>query len=243
MTSTRRALGAAALFLSVVGTVGAQEPVRPSQPQIVTSGRGEVRVAPDRANIAIGVETRAATAAEASATNARKQKAVIDAIKLKGVPADQISTMNFGVHPETRQDRPNGPFVTTSYLVTNTVSINLQRVDLVGAVIDAAISAGANQINSLDFYLANPDSARRAALTIAVARARGDAEVAAKAAGGTLGPLIEMTVMDFEMPRPMPMMSMAMKRGMAEGTPIESGQQAVTASVSVRWQFVQGAKP
>jgi hypothetical protein len=224
----------------------AQEPMKPPVPQIVTSGQGEVRVAPDRATISVGVQTRATTAAEAAAQNSRKQRAVIDAIKAKGVPAEQISTSGFNVIPETRYDREGQAAPrTTSYLVTNMVTIELRRIDLVGAVLDAALASGANQIHSLSFGAADADSARRAALAIAVAKSRADADVMARAAGGSLGPLLELTAAGFYMPPPRPMM-MRMDAAMAtaqESVPVEAGQEVVRANVTARWQFLSGSPP
>jgi uncharacterized protein YggE len=123
--------------------VGAQEPMRPMVPQIVTTASGEVRVAPDRATIQIGVQSRATTAAAAATQNSQKQQAIIDAIKARGVPAAQITTSNFNVIPETRYDREGQAAPrTTSYLVINTVTVELRRIDQVGPVIDAALAAG-----------------------------------------------------------------------------------------------------
>jgi len=232
---------AALTFLVLVtASANAQEPVRPTVPQIVTNAQGEVRVAPDRATIVIGVQTRAATAADAAAQNSRKQRAVIDAIKARGVPPEQISTSGFNVIPETRYDREGQAAPrTTSYLVMNTVTVDLRRVDLVGPVIDGALGAGANQINSLSFGVFASDSARRAALTIAVAKAKADAEVMARAAGGSLGPLIELIAADVYMPPvPRAMMAMAKMDAAQESVPVEPGQETIRASVSARWQFL-----
>jgi uncharacterized protein len=230
-------------FCAGASTGASQEPMRPPVPQIVTSGQGEVRTAPDRATVTIGVQTRATTAAEAAAQNSRKQRAVIDAIKAKAVPAEQISTSGFNVIPETRYDREGQAAPrTTSYLVMNMVTVELRRIDLVGPVIDAALASGANQINSLSFGVANTDSTRRAALAIAVAKSRADAEVMARAAGGSLGPLIEMSAGEFYMPPPRPMMRMdaAMASAAQEAVPVEPGQEVVRASVTARWQFLSG---
>jgi uncharacterized protein len=223
----------------------AQEPMRPSVPQIVTTGQGEVRIAPDRATVIIGVQTRATTAADAAAQNSRKQRAVIDAVKAKGVPAEQISTSGFNVVPETRYDRQGQAAPrTTSYLVMNMVTVELRRIDLVGPVIDAALESGANQINSLSFGVSNTDSSRRAALAIAVAKSKADAEVMARAAGGSLGPLIEMSAGEFYMPPPRPMMTMMkVEAAQADAVPIEAGQEVVRASVTARWQFLSGSPP
>lgn len=221
----------------------AQDPAKPPVPQIVTNAQGEVRVSPDRATISIGVQTRAATAADAAAQNARKQSGIIAAIKARGVPSDQIGTSNFNVIPETRYDREGQAAPrTTSYLVMNTVIVELRKIDQVGPVIDAALSAGANQINSLTFGITAADSAKRIALASAVAKARADAEVMARAAGGSLGPLIELIAADVYVPMPRAVMAMA-KVGAEDSTPIEAGQEVVRANVSARWQFLSGSPP
>lgn len=230
-------IAALAALLPFAPDAAGQESQRPV-PQIVTTGQGEVRVAPDRATISVGVQTRAATAAEAAAQNSRRQRAVIDAIRARGVPAEQIATSAFNVIPETRYDR-EGQAVprTLSYLVSNIVTVDLRRIDLVGPVIDAALGAGANQVHSLNFGIANADSARRAALAIAVNRSRADAEVMARAAGGALGPLIELTASDFQLPPPRPLAVMRAAEA-AESVPVEPGQETVRAMVTARWQFV-----
>src|SRR5688572_3197708 len=97
-------IGAAAA-LALALPASAQEGQRPVVPQIVTNASAEVRVAPDRATVQIGIQTRAATAAAASSQNSQKQRAIIDAIKARGIAAEQIATSNFNVIPETRYDR------------------------------------------------------------------------------------------------------------------------------------------
>ena len=231
-----------ALSLATASALAAQDPSRPQVPQIITSATGQVHVTPDKATIQIGVQTRATTAAAAAAQNSQKQRAIIDAIKAKGVPASQIGTSNFNVVPETRYDREGQAAPrTTSYLVMNTVTVELRRIDLVGPTIDAALGAGANQINSLNFGIVNADSARRAALTMAVGKARADAEAMARAAGGSLGGLLEMSAAEHYAPGPpQPFM---MREAMAADAkvPIEAGQEVVAASVTARWQFLSGA--
>jgi uncharacterized protein len=240
----RKTLFAAVASSALVSNLSAQDPARPQVPQIVVSATSEVRVAPDRATISIGVQSRAATAAAASAQNSQKQRAVIEAIKARGVPAEQISTSSFNVIPETRYDREGQQAPrTTSYLVLNTVNVELKRVDQVGPVIDASLAAGANQINSLTFGVQNADSARRVALALSMAKARADAEVMARAAGGTLGPLIEATAMDLGGPRPMFMRAEA-AMATDRSVPVEPGQETISAGISARWQFLAlGPRP
>ena len=227
--------------LVFASTAATQMQAAPPIPQIVVSATGEVKVSPDRATISIGVQARAATAAAASAQNSQKQRAVIDAIKARGVPAEQISTSGFSVIPETRYDREGQQAPrTTSYLVVNTVTVELKRIDQVGPVIDASLAAGANQINSLGFGVQSADSARRSALSAAIAKAKADAEVIARAAGGSLGTMLEVTVMDFGTPRPMYMRSEMAAQVADKSVPVEPGMETISAGVNVRWQFVPG---
>jgi uncharacterized protein YggE len=113
----------------------------------------------------------------------------------------------------------------------------VRRIDQVGSILDTALGKGANQINSLDFFSSNSDSARHEALAQAVARARGDAEAMARAAGGTLGALVELGTADMG-PRPVYRMQVLDAAVARAPTPIEPGQQKVQVSVTARWQFI-----
>jgi uncharacterized protein YggE len=208
-------------------------------PSIVTSAIGEARVTPDRALLEIGVQTRGSTASAAAAENARRQRAIIDTLKALGIPSELISTTNYSVYPEMRQDPRNEQQpVITGYNVNNTVRVEVRRIDQVGPIIDAVIARGANVLNSLSFFASNTDEPRRRALAEAVTRARQDAEALARAAGGSLGPLLELS--DFSQ-GPRPMYTTGMLRAQvadAAPTPISPGEQQLQVTVIARWQFV-----
>ncbi|HEU4586561.1 MAG TPA: SIMPL domain-containing protein [Gemmatimonadaceae bacterium] len=211
-------------------------------PEIVTSAQGEAQFTPDRARIFIGVQTRAKSAQEAGAENARKQEAVIAAIQALGIPKERISTANYSVFPEQQFNPQQGdrePKI-IGYNVQNTVRVDIHDISRIGAIIDAALSKGANNINSLDFYASNQDSTRRQALAEAVQRARGDAEALARAAGGQLGELIELSSAPVSIPRPpVPYMTMARAESVS-ATPVNPGEETLTVTVTARWKFVAG---
>jgi uncharacterized protein YggE len=223
-------------FMLVSAPLSAQQAVITApQPQISVAAIGEVKITPDRANIQISVQTRAATAAAAASENATRQKAVIDALRALGLKADQISTTGYNVSPEQRYE-PNREPVVIGYNVTNTISVEVTDLTMVGRIIDTAISKGANMISSLNFYASNTDAARRQAMALAIQRARLDAEAAATAAGGSIGGLLEINVgAYFPPPRPVEY-SVQMKAASAD-TPINPGDQTVTVNVSTRWSF------
>lgn len=213
----------------------------PEQPSISVSAQGSTRVTPDRATLQIGVQTRGATAAAASAENARLAQRVVAAIRAVGIGGEQISTVNYSVNPEYRHVENRSPEV-TGYTVHNTVVVDVRQIEQVGRVIDASLAAGANMINSLDFYSSNTEEARRAALAAAVAKARLDADVIARAAGGTLGSLAQASVGAYMIPMRRENIAggrvdMAMA---APPTPVEPGSELLTVHVTTKWYFVAG---
>jgi len=208
-------------------------------PSLATSGQAEEKVTPDRVSVMVNVQTRAATAAAAAADNARRTRAVLDALAALGLPKDQLSTEGYTAYPEMNYDRPGNTPRVIGYVVTNTVRAESKRIDQAGQIIDAALGAGANMINSLSFYASSIEEARRKAIGAAVASARADAEAMAQAAGGSLGSLLELSTQGpTAPPRPMFDLGARAKVAMAEPTPINPGQQTVTVFVTARWAFV-----
>jgi len=224
-----------ACITSSSATVGlAQTPSTPL-PQILASGTGEVQLAPDRATVVLGVQSRAVTVSQATSDNARRQRAIIDTLRALGLGADQLTTVNFNVSPEMQYPPNQAPKV-TGYVATNAVRASLRRIEDVGRTIDAGLAKGANEVSGIEFTSSRADSARRTAIAEAVAHARADAEVMAKSAGGSLGQLLELTS-GVEPIRPFEA-QMARRVAAAAPTPIEPGQLTVSATVSARWAFV-----
>jgi uncharacterized protein YggE len=223
-------------------TVQSQDSRAPNDviPQIAVTGRGEVKVSPDRATIQVSVQTRAATAAAAAAENAAKQQSVLAALRALGLGGDQLSTINYNVYPEQRYEQGKEPVV-VAYNVTNTILVDVRKLSQVGPVIDAALSHGANMITSLQFYASNTETARRSAIATAIEKARADAEAAARAAHGSLGTLLEINIGAYSPPPPRPMM-MSRVAGVAQMdvTPINAGEETLSVEVSTRWRFIPG---
>ena len=243
MRSTLLSLPIAALG-ALLAPASAQSPATPpSPPQIVTTASGEATVVPDRATIILTVETRASTAAAAGADNANRQRAVLDALRAAGIASEDLTTLGYSVTPEMRYDGRE-PRV-TGYVARNAVRVKVNRIEQVGPIIDTGIAKGANSVSSLRYFSSRTEELRRTALAAAVAKARADAEAMARAAGGTVGALLELqSVGDVVVPlqeRAVMMTSARMDAAQAE-TPINPGEQVVTATVQTRWLFVAGSR-
>jgi len=206
-------------------------------PQISVTGRGEIKISPDRATLQISVQTRAATAATAATENATKQQSVLSALRALGLTNDQLSTINYNVYPEQRYDPAKEPVI-VAYNVTNTILVDVRKLSQVGPAIDAALSHGANMITSLQFYASNTETARRTAIASAIEKARADADAAARAAGGSLGGLLEINIGAYNPPPPRPLMMARITGGAAQAeTPIQPGEETLSVEVSTRWRF------
>jgi uncharacterized protein YggE len=217
-------------------TIHAQDSRAPNEliPQISVSGRGEIKVSPDRATIQISVQTRASTAAAAAADNANKQQSVMAALRALGLGNDQLSTINYNVYPEQRYDQGKEPVI-VAYNVTNTILVDVRKLNQVGPVIDAALAHGSNMISSLQFYASNTEAARRSAIAIAIEKARADADAAARAARGSLGTLLGIDISAYSPPPPRPMM---MAKVAQADTPVNPGDETLSVEVNTRWRFI-----
>lgn len=240
-TMLAMAAGAVALTLATARVAGAQpQAVPPAPPTIFVTGRGEVQVAPDRARVQVGMETQARTSQAAAQENNKKQAAILAAIRKLGVPESAIQTLNYSVNPVQRYDDKLRRVVIDGYQVSNIVQVETDKLDLAGQIIDAGLNNGANRVAGLDFIVKDRAKAQDQALTEAVASARRQAEVAAKAAGGTVVELMELTINEYERPDPRPMVAMAMKiESDAAPAPISAGMNTVSVSVGTRWKFAK----
>jgi uncharacterized protein len=115
-------------------------------------------------------------------------------------------------------------------VATNTVSATIKELAKAGALIDAAVNAGANQVNGPSLSHGDQDALYRQALKAAVANARANAQVLASAANVSLG-RVTTIVEGGGAPQPIPFA--AADKAMAESTPIEPGTQQTTANVTV----------
>src|SRR5690606_11849881 len=97
-------------------------------------------------------ETRAATAAEASAQNAEKQTAVIAALRAAGLAAEQVGTVSYTIHPDMQYDEQRRASQVVGYIARNTVQAEVRDLTRMGRVIDAAVRAGSNGVSSLNSW-------------------------------------------------------------------------------------------
>lgn len=202
---------------------------------ITVQGTGAIKVRPDIARLSLGVQTENKSSQDAVRANATKTDAVIRALKGAGVPNKDLQTSNFSVYPQ--YDYANNRQTLRGYQVQNTVSVVVRKIDTAGSVLDAALNAGANNANGISFELDDDSSARDQALAKAVADGLRKAKTMARAAGLSGMELVSVQEGTPTVYRPVMMMARAKSMDAEAATPVQAGENTVSASVSLRFRF------
>jgi hypothetical protein len=225
----------AALF-AVVLLAGAA-PAWADTRTISITGQGGAKAVPDEALLSAGVTTQARTAAAALAANSRAMNAVFETLRKAGVADKDMQTSDFSVQPQYSADK--GPQRVTGYQVSNNVSVTVENLSSLGATLDALVSSGANTIGDISFGFRDAKELMQKARAAAVADAIARAQVIAKAAGITLGPIASISENSgsYEAPRPMYRMMAGLNEAAAAPPPVASGQESLSDSVSITWEI------
>ena len=210
--------------------------------QVSVTGQGEVLLDPDSVALEISVTTRGVTSAAAAAENARITQDVRTALDQVKLPREDLKDSRLSVSARWDYDanaerRPK----LAGYEARNTLRIRTRRIDAAGGVIDAALAAGASGVSEPVYDAKNIPEARRRALALAVADAKLDAEAIAKASGGRLGDMLQMTADPQEgpaFPRFGELRMTTMAAAPAQPTQLLPGQIRVSARVNAQWQFL-----
>jgi len=218
------AVGAIVAFAGVGVPGGASGRSASGDRSITVSGEGSVRVVPDQASFTFGVATKGTTAVQALQSNAAAMRKLVDALKAAGIASADLQTSYVSLSPLTTD---NGSAI-VGYSASNSVSARIDGVARAGQIVDAAVAAGANQVDGPSLTVADQDALYRSALKSAVADARKKAETLAAASGLQVGAV--RSVAESNVAQPVPYAAAARE---SADTPIEPGTQEVTANVTV----------
>lgn len=158
---------------------------------ISVTGSASVVLDADYAQVHVGVSTLADTVQAASEENAVAIRAVIDALLEAGIPQEDIATSNFSVHAQ--YDYSAGRETVVGYNVSNQLVVVLRDMTCIGATLDKAILAGANNVYSIEFLSTKSAEAQDEASVHAVHEATRKARLLAAAAGLTLGDVVSIS--------------------------------------------------
>lgn len=224
------------VFMIITSSVWAMDPqVAPTPPRtLALSASSDMKVAPNVAYLTVGVTTQHAVAKEAVAQNAQKMKSVVDALQKNMGIGGKVQTGNFQVSPTYRYDESTRKNVMTGYEVNNQVSIETTHLDTMGQLIDVTITAGASQIQSLQFGRTDMDALTTQATVAAIQKAKDDAAKMAAGAGVSLGNILAISTGNMPQPPGPLFKEMRMMAATSDAsTPVIPGAITVSSSVSM----------
>jgi uncharacterized protein YggE len=151
------------------------------------NGIASVTAANDTASLSLGVRTTHRSASAALADTSARTRHVLAALDAQGIPDEAIQTQSVGLRrsviPKTKHRKRR-----VVYTATNNISVTVTPVSKAGAVITAAVKAGANRVGSIELFPSNEGDLYRQGLGLAYDDAHSKAELLARRAGVTLGP-------------------------------------------------------
>lgn len=207
----------------------------PAQPKTLqVTGVGTVSATPDQAVLLLAVQTQAVSATQASSDNGAIMSRVIDTLVNVGISKSMIQTVSYSLTPiyEYKQDQTTPPRI-VGYAARNAIQVTITDFGSVGKALDAAINAGANEVQGVIFTLSASASAaiEKQALQAAIQDADAKAKAMASSLGiSLLGPISVTPGYTFQ-----PVFENL--KAATTQTPIQPGPLQVTANVQITYQI------
>lgn len=207
---------------------------------ITASGEVEQTVAPDMVRVSFGVETDAATAADAQSENSATSNRIMQVVSNAGISSEDVRTTQLSVYPNTRYDPSSGKYVNEGYKSVHMMTVETSKLTGVGELIDAVVDAGANRVDQVYFFLSEEKERelRNDMLGEAASKARSKADGIASGLGTTVVGIKSASESSFYAPPYYFDYALSKSEASAGGnTQIAPGEVDVTASVSVTFEI------
>lgn len=198
------------------------------------TGTSELLAVPDEAIVRLGIVRQASDAQTAQNQANSVAQEILSAIGKAGVPSKDIQTSRLVLSPVYSRGADQH---IVSYNATNTVSVRLDNLAIVGNVIDAGLKAGANQLEGVQFRLRNELPSREQALKEAVQEARGKAQAMAEALRVNLGEVLEASEGGVSVVPRVQAFARTAEPAALTSTPVSPGEIEIRANVTIRYRI------
>lgn len=230
-------LGTCFSLLSISASFAQTGMVADMQPsEISVTGTAQRTMAPTYALLSLGLTSTDANVAAAKASNDRVMSQLIATLVNQGIAKKDIYTSNISVNPDYNYD--NGKRTTTSYSISNTVTVRINNLDTVSAIVGSAVQSGATEINSLSFKADIPTSLQDQLTVDAIKEGRHNAEIMASALGRTLGPVKSASIYEPQttsMDNGIRYAKVGAPMTLSTATPVEEGSLIITEQANITY--------
>ena len=175
----------AALLLSSPSFAGTPYP---DAPHVVANGEGEIVVAPDMATVTLTAQYKNQNPAAAKQAVDRSVNAVLKLAAQFGLATADVTASDLSLDKRWHTD-DNDRRIDDGYAASREVTLKVHDLAKVNVLVDAALAAGMNTIDGVDFESSREEELRLQARAKAALDARAKAIELAKGFGATLGPV------------------------------------------------------
>ena len=232
-----RIIAVLSVAIALIGGVGLSMPANAAEATryITVSATGTTTVVPDAVRVSATVSVLGKTSKEALATAGTTSTEVRKALVANKIATKDVASQSITVNPEYTYPN-NGGAVLSGYRATQTFSITVRAAATAGAVVDAIVTSGGDnvQINNASPFVLDSDKATEIAREYAVKRAKAKATSYAKLLGVKLGKVVFLN--EDSSPSVYPVYVASAKAEDAS-TQIDLGEQKITVSVTIRWSL------
>jgi uncharacterized protein YggE len=202
---------------------------------ISVTGLGRVTIAPDVADLRLGVQLTRQTVKAARADAAAAMTKVVAALRAAGIAEKDIQTAALSLQPMYDYSNGGSQGKLTGFMITNVVAATVRDLERVSEAVDGAMAAGATTVDGVTFRVEDQAAAEAQARTQAIAQAKAKAEQLASAAGVSIVGVASIAEGSGSVPVPMPYAAGAKAAALDVATPIAVGTNEVQVSVSVSY--------
>lgn len=204
---------------------------------LVVSGEGKVAVVPDIAKVTLGIEESGVSLKEVQNKVNQKSQNLTGALKKLGIGEKDIKTVSYNVYPEYNYEMT--PQKITGYRVSTGYEVRIKDFEKVNEVLVKATEVGINVIGNINFEV--NETAKNEKLNearkMAVEEAKTKADGLARAAGISLGKILNISESQGAEPRPM----YALKQNAEATTPvapdIQPGETEISVTVTLTFEI------
>lgn len=216
----------------------------PSREKVISvTGTATTSIDPDLLVITFGVETQEKSARDALVANSNSMTSIVDTLSSLGILEDEISTSRISIYPiyDNYRDPVTEKYTQEliGYRVTNTITVETNKLDKAADIIDGGVSSGANRVDNVSFTLSPQKQleVKDELLGQAVINAKKKAENALAPLNYKIIGVKAVSLSEFGMPPPTPMFStsgaFAEDAAFKSSTPVFTSDQDITTTASV----------
>lgn len=235
MEQPGRLAGALVALMFSAAAAAHEEP----RPRLLTvAGIGEVKVAPDRADVSFAAEASEKALGDAEKAVSDGVARLLKLCESLDIPKTQIRSAQLSVQPQYDGSVVSNRPRIVGYRVSRQIDVDLRDLSKLGRLLQGAVEGGANSVHGVSFGSTKKDEHQRAALALAAEDAKTNAVVLARSMGVKLGRLHTLSAQESGgQPMPAPYMMRAQKSMEAADATYQAGEMAFTANVTVEFDL------